>query len=359
MQVDLIRKLYNKYNFKDEMISKDLMNKLLQEDNKLIESIINSNKDLSKIENYFNDRYFKLFDTDTKILILEKDDGSFYKLKEVFDCINEKIRPEILSALYECPNKSFLDIGIEYLSWQKKDDIKRKYISDLFKIILNSPTEKHAIIAQKTALCINANDSGKVVELTSIVANAKTGFNAEYAYYVIRDIKGDKLKQIIVELASIIANANTDDNAKYACYFIRGGISRKICPKTLELTKLYATINPEYLSGVKNMVEKGFSDVVFSLLDTFKSDMNANNFNAILNLLLSGEYEKSNNPITSFEKILKSTDDYIPFGVVYDFSDIDAVKGAEELNKEFPGIDIKSSTYIKTRKSKKTNNKKN
>lgn len=26
MQVDLIRKLYNKYNFKDEMISKDLMN---------------------------------------------------------------------------------------------------------------------------------------------------------------------------------------------------------------------------------------------------------------------------------------------------------------------------------------------
>ena len=103
------------------------------------------------------------------------------------------------------------------------------------------------------------------------------------------------------------------------------------------------------------MIASGYIDIVIALIDVFEKRVNVNNFDAVISLITSGDYERNKNPIESLGKILRTTNDYKPFEVVYKDSVQDAVKGAAALDKAFPGIDIKGNTYIKTRKNKKEN----
>lgn len=70
-------------------------------------------------------------------------------------------------------------------------------------------------------------------------------------------------------------------------------------------------------------------------------------------MLMSGDYEKSSNPIESLKNILKSANDYKPFEDAYEDSEIDAINAAKALDKEFPGINITGETYVKTKRMKK------
>lgn len=86
--------------------------------------------------------------------------------------------------------------------------------------------------------------------------------------------------------------------------------------------------------------------------DLLNGSVNPNNLLLVTQLLITGNYEKSNNPIKSLSNILKSGNNYEKFYIVYTDSLSDAVLGAKELDKEFPGIDIKGNTLVKKRKHK-------
>lgn len=113
-----------------------------------------------------------------------------------------------------------------------------------------------------------------------------------------------------------------------------------------------ANANIEVVKGVNELINLGFLSVVVDLIDVFNERVNPNNILAVTQLLTTGNYEKSSNPIESLSKILKSRNNYEEFNIVYTDSASDAVLGAKELDKEFPGIDIKGDTLVKTRKHK-------
>lgn len=348
MQASLIIDLYYKYKSNGIKISTELMNKLLSLDSKLIKFIINNNIDANMLERYLNNYMFNNLDVNTQILVLENDNDYFFEFEDFLDRINDTYLPKILKIMYNCKNKEIIKTGFQFFLLNKPSFNSEVEIS-AFKNILESNTLEHA-----KAACCYMQDEGimitnHTIEVTKIIATAKTKDHAKYAYKVSRYYL-HKSSDNVEELIRIVANAKTKKNAEYACKITQ---SDKVSRFIIELTELFANTNEAYLEFLYKMIDDGFVYIVIDLLYVFKSRINTNNFDAIMGLLLTNDCEKSNNPIRSLEKILKSSNDYKPFEVVYKESSEDAIKGVEELNKEFPGIDIKPSTFVKSLKHKK------
>ena len=225
--------------------------------------------------------------------------------------------------------------------------IQSKYALELTKIVASAKNEEVWYVAY------NLIDlkCEYVVELTRIIANAKNGSEA---CIVARNFKKFQ-SETAMELTKIVANAKTVKNAKFTRDIILNNHVIK-SNKIIEIATIFANTNPNNLQGLYRLVISGFLEVLISLMDIFKSKINPNNFDAVIDLLVTGNYELSKNPTESLGKILRSTNNYEKFDELYAYSDESAIKGALELDKEFPGIDIKGNTYVKISKINKKNN---
>lgn len=372
-----IVKLINKYEKKSEKISPDLMDNLLSANSELIDYILNSDISTRKLERCFKYSLFSTLNLKTQIFILENDNGEFGNLN-VFFVKNPKFILKILKIIYGLKNSVSTFYGISYLR-------EIEYFGSveflIFKIIVNAkshinslesfnaaksssiirfckPQERLKIIKiiasvnnPHEALNISQDErvikSGFALELAKIVGNSKCPEEALYVAANNKLIKSGK----VVELTKIVAFAQNPEEASIVATntnVIKSGY-------VLELTSLVANINETASKYLCKMIVSGYIDIVIALIDVFKKRVNVNNFDAVISLITSGDYERSKNPIESLGKILRTTNNYQPFTVVYKDSVQDAVKGAAALDKAFPGIDIKGNTYIKTRKNKKEN----
>ena len=222
------------------------------------------------------------------------------------------------------------------------DVLRSGFVVELTKIVSNA---KNGYLSSNVATNIDVLNSGFAVELTKIIAYAK---NPDEASEVATNT-GVLKSGFAVELTKIIADAKNPDEASEVATNINVIKSGYV----LELTKLIANVNKSVATELCKMINNGYIDIVIALIDVFEKRINVNNFNAVISLIISGDYERSKNPIESLGEILRSPNNYKPFDVVYKDSVQDAVKGARALDNEFPGIDIKGSTYIKTRRYKK------
>ena len=399
-----IVKLINKYEKKSEKISPDLMDNLLSANSELIGYILNSDISTDMLERCFKYSLFSTLDLKTQILILENDNGEFGRFND-FLKIKPKFISKILKIIYNSKNSEALIYGERYLKLCKPFGSNELLI---FKAILNSKNEDNAsnsyavatnyspyvncekkleltkIVAdaknpeeardvatnigvlksdfaiELTKIAADAKKpyeawivaintdvlrSGFVVELTKIVSNAKNGYLSSNVATNLDVLKSG----FAVELTKIIADAKNPDEASEVATNIDVIESGHV----LELTNLIAS--KSVATGLCKMIASGYIDIVIALIDVFEKRVNVNNFDAVISLITSGDYERNKNPIESLGKILRTTNDYKPFEVVYKDSVQDAVKGAAALDKAFPGIDIKGNTYIKTRKNKKEN----
>ena len=311
MKNDQIVKLINKYEKKNEKISPDLMNNLLSANSELIDYILNSDISTDMLEKCFKYSLFSTLDLKTQILILENDNGEFGRFND-FLKIKPKFISKILKIIYNSKNSEALIYGERYLKSCKPFGSNELLI---FKAILNSKNEDNAsnsyAIATNYSPYVNCE---KKLELTKIVADAK---NPDEASEVATNID-------VIESGHV-----------------------------LELTNLIANVSKSVATELCKMINSGYIDIVIALIDVFEKRINVNNFDAVISLITSGDYERSKNPIESLGKILRTTNNYQPFTVVYKDSAQEAVKGSRALDKAFPGIDIKGNTYIKTRKNKK------
>ena len=215
---------------------------------------------------------------------------------------------------------------------------------ELTKIVADAKNPHRAL---EVARNIDVIESGFVVELTKIVSNAKNPYGASLIaqnYHLIEN-------GYVIELTKIVADAKNPYEASEVATNIDVIESGHI----LKLTNLIANVSKSVATELWKMIDNGYIDIVIALIDVFEKRVNVNNFDAVISLITSGDYERNKNPIESLGKILRTTNDYKPFEVVYKDSVQDAVKGAAALDKAFPGIDIKGNTYIKTRKNKKEN----
>ena len=404
MKNDQIVKLINKYEKKSEKISPDLMDNLLSANSELIDYILNSDISTRKLESCFKYSLFSTLNLKTQILILENDNGEFGRFND-FLKIKPKFISKILKIIYNSKNSEALIYGERYLKSCKPFGSNELLI---FKAILNSKNEDNAsnsyavatnyspyvncekkleltkIVAdaknpeeardvatnigvlksdfaiELTKIAADAKKpyeawivaintdvlrSGFVVELTKIVSNAKNGYLSSNVATNLDVLKSG----FAVELTKIVAYAKNPDEASEVATNIDVIESGHV----LELTNLIANVSKSVATGLCKMIASGYIDIVIALIDVFKKRVNVNNFDAVISLITSGDYERSKNPIESLGKILRTTNNYQPFTVVYKDSAQDAVKGAAALDKAFPGIDIKGNTYIKTRKNKK------
>ena len=222
------------------------------------------------------------------------------------------------------------------------DVLRSGFVVELTKIVSNA---KNGYLSSNVATNLDVLKSGFAVELTKIIADAK---NPDEASEVATNT-GVLKSGFAVELTKIIADAKNPDEASEVATNIDVIESGHV----LELTNLIAS--KSVATGLCKMIASGYIDIVIALIDVFEKRVNVNNFDAVISLITSGDYERNKNPIESLGKILRTTNDYKPFEVVYKDSVQDAVKGAAALDKAFPGIDIKGNTYIKTRKNKKEN----
>ena len=404
MKNDQIVKLINKYEKKNEKISPDLMNNLLSANSELIDYILNSDISTDMLEKCFKYSLFSTLDLKTQILILENDNGEFGRFND-FLKIKPKFISKILKIIYNSKNSEALIYGERYLKSCKPFGSNELLI---FKAILNSKNEDNAsnsyavatnyspyvncekkleltkIVAdaknpeeardvatnigvlksdfaiELTKIAADAKKpyeawivaintdvlrSGFVVELTKIVSNAKNGYLSSNVATNLDVLKSG----VAVELTKIIAYAKNPDEASEVATNIDVIESGHV----LELTNLIANVSKSVATELCKMINSGYIDIVIALIDVFEKRINVNNFDAVISLITSGDYERSKNPIESLGKILRTTNNYQPFTVVYKDSAQEAVKGSRALDKAFPGIDIKGNTYIKTRKNKK------
>ena len=381
MKAEIILKLIDKYETKNEKISSDLMNNLLSANSELIDYILNSDISTRKLKRCFKYSLFSTLDLKTQIFILENDNGEFGALN-VFFVKNPKFILKILEIIYGLKNSDSTSHGISYL---REIEYFGSVEFSIFKIIVNAksyinsleafnaskspliisfckPQERLKIIKTISlvnnpheALCITEDKrilkSGLALELAKIVGDSK---NPEETLYVAANNKLIKNGKV-VELTKIVAFSQNPKETSYVATNINVIKSGYV----LELTSLVDNINEIASKYLCKMIASGYLDIVIALIDVFEKRINVNNFNAVISLITSCDYERSENPIESLGKILRTTNNYEPFEVVYEDSVQDAVKGAAALDKEFPGIDIKGSTYIKTRKNKKENKQDN
>ena len=224
------------------------------------------------------------------------------------------------------------------------DVLRSGFVVELTKIVSNA---KNGYLSSNVATNLDVLKSGFAVELTKIIAYAK---NPDEASEVATNT-GVLKSGFAVELTKIVADAKNPDEASEVATNIDVIESGHV----LELTNLIANVSKSVATELCKMINSGYIDIVIALIDVFEKRVNVNNFDAVISLITSGDYERNKNPIESLGKILRTTNDYKPFEVVYKDSVQDAVKGAAALDKAFPGIDIKGNTYIKTRKNKKEN----
>ena len=224
------------------------------------------------------------------------------------------------------------------------DVLRSGFVVELTKIVSNA---KNGYLSSNVATNLDVLKSGFAVELTKIIAYAK---NPDEASEVATNT-GVLKSGFAVELTKIVADAKNPDEASEVATNIDVIESGHV----LELTNLIANVSKSVATELWKMIASGYIDIVIALIDVFEKRVNVNNFDAVISLITSGDYERNKNPIESLGKILRTTNDYKPFEVVYKDSVQDAVKGAAALDKAFPGIDIKGNTYIKTRKNKKEN----
>ena len=224
------------------------------------------------------------------------------------------------------------------------DVLRSGFVVELTKIVSNA---KNGYLSSNVATNLDVLKSGFAVELTKIIAYAK---NPDEASEVATNT-GVLKSGFAVELTKIVADAKNPDEASEVATNIDVIESGHV----LELTNLIANVSKSVATELWKMIVSGYIDIVIALIDVFKKRVNVNNFDAVISLITSGDYKRNKNPIESLGKILRTTNDYKPFEVVYKDSVQDAVKGAAALDKAFPGIDIKGNTYIKTRKNKKEN----
>ena len=410
MQADMIVKLCKKINL---CIKPGLMQKLLMADTRLIKYIMDNKIELNKLEKYFYLPLFNDYDYETQVMIFENDEGQFEKIFSLLKSSEPKDAKKILKSIYNCkciePEK--VELAIKFfnstsnINFSDKKEIfeillnsksscncreaynvasnnevkKRGHLVELTKIVANSNNpisassvavnenvlqsiyvvELTKIVADATKPPITAEvacvlsklECKNVVELTKIVANAKNSFQA---YIVAKNFEKFQ-SETAIELTKIVANAKTKKNAEFTCDIIQNTDVIK-SNKIIEIATLFANTNPNNLYGMYKLVISGFLEVLICLMDVFKSKINPNNFDAVIDLLVTGNYELSKNPTESLVKILRSTNNYEKFNELYAYSDESAIKGALELDKEFPGIDIKGNTYVKMSKKKKNNN---
>ena len=224
------------------------------------------------------------------------------------------------------------------------DVLRSGFVVELTKIVSNA---KNGYLSSNVATNLDVLKSGVAVELTKIIAYAK---NPDEASEVATNT-GVLKSGVAVELTKIVADAKNPDEASEVATNIDVIESGHV----LELTNLIANVSKSVATELCKMINSGYIDIVIALIDVFEKRINVNNFDAVISLITSGDYERSKNPIESLGKILRTTNNYQPFTVVYKDSAQEAVKGSRALDKAFPGIDIKGNTYIKTRKNKKEN----
>ena len=166
------------------------------------------------------------------------------------------------------------------------DVLRSGFVVELTKIVSNA---KNGYLSSNVATNLDVLKSGVAVELTKIIAYAK---NPDEASEVATNT-GVLKSGVAVELTKIVADAKNPDEASEVATNIDVIESGHV----LELTNLIANVSKSVATELCKMINSGYIDIVIALIDVFEKRINVNNFDAVISLITSGDYERSKNTL--------------------------------------------------------------
>lgn len=297
----------------------------------------------------------------TKIVANAKNRTNARHASDVAGCINilgYNNTSQLIKIIADAPSNKKVECARGVALFLSDYDIGTGLIVPLLQIIMQS---KDYVIPSLNELLTDDDvlTSGKILELAKIISDAKNEYCAETAVGIASSINVIRTGYV-TEFTKVVVEAKSKHNADYAYSLILDELNEQNCKEVLELAKILSTISEvkaEFLEELLNE-DVNVNDVLLVAKAIENIRLNKNNIDMVVSLIVTGDYNKSENPMGSLVSILKSTSDYIVFKDAYELDPANAIKGLNDLDKEFKGIDIKDTKkcYVKLPRKKKQDN---
>ncbi len=262
---------------------------------------------------------------------------------------------ELMKLFYENNNARYMEVATRLIMNKKETPIETiiNKVRDIFSI---KDYENLGIIEKM--IQYEQSLGFEVTNWIGAIGQAK--FPVE-TYEIVKTFgmqhKEDKLSNILESLKNIKEHKKILLVTRLLKRDRKKEFQIQIDDKILEIINMIVILDIKSAEILVDIIEEIDINLIGNLIDILNGNINVNNLPAIKSLISSRDYELSSNPMESLRRVLQDNNNYEPFEEVYKDSDVKAIKGVKELDKEFPGIDINDRTYIKTKKFKNTNNK--